>query len=356
MAEKPRLMKAARWHARSDIRVDEVPVPRPADDEVLVKVLHCGICGSDLEEFREGPLTVPVEPHPVSGRSAPITLGHEVVGVVARAAANGVGPQVGTLVVPDVVDGCGHCWWCLRHEPGLCPDLVVRGQQADGGLAEYMTARASSCVLVPPGVPSERAALAEPVSVAVRAVRHVQVMGGRVAVIGAGTIGQLVAQVLMRAAGARSVLVVDPDERRLALVARLAGADTTTPDQAQAAFDAAPEPGFDAIFECTGRPGQLRLALERVRAGGTVVAVGLRPGAEEIPLPALVLPEKRLIGTAAHVWDTDVADAIQLIADGRVDVDALVTHRVPLGDLVTDGMGALEDARSGALKVLIDCG
>jgi threonine dehydrogenase-like Zn-dependent dehydrogenase len=135
----------------------------------------------------------------------------------------------------------------------------------------------------------------------------------------------------------------------------LAGVAIATPNEAPEVFGTGPQPGFDVIFECTGRPGQLRLALERVRAGGTVVAVGLRPGVEEIPLPSLVLPEKHLIGTAAHVWDTDVADAVQLIADGRLDVADLVTHRVPLSEVATTGMGLLENTASGALKVLIDC-
>ena len=351
----PQWMQAARWHGRGDVRVERIPLPVPAPNELLVKVVHCGICGTDLEEFREGPLTVPTTPHPVSGRSAPLTLGHEVVGVVARAASDGTGPREGTLIVPDVVDGCGRCWWCQRHEPGLCPALVVRGQQTDGGLAEYMTARAESCVVVPAGVPSQWAALAEPTSVAVRAIRHAQVMGARVAVIGAGTIGQLIAQTLMRAAGARDVLVVDPDLVRLELTRRLAGVRVATPDEAPEAFASAPSPGFDVIFECTGRPGQLGQAMQRVRAGGTVVAVGLRPGSEEISVPGLVLSEKRVVGTAAHVWDTDVADAVALIADGRIDVEDLVTHRVPLVDLVDRGFGALEDRSSSAVKVLIDC-
>lgn len=348
-------MMAARWHGRRDIRVERVSFPKPAPHELVVRVLYCGICGSDLEEFREGPLTIPVRPHPVSGRCAPLTLGHEVVGIVERRAADGTGPEEGTVVIPDVVDGCGHCWWCRRHEPGLCPDLVVRGQQTDGGLAEYMAARAETCIVVPPGVPPDAAALAEPVSVAVRAVRHARVMGCTVGVIGAGTIGQLVGQVLMRVAGARRVIVIDPDRSRLHLTQQLTKATVAVPDVAAEIFANVPAPGVDVIFECTGRPGQLGLALERVRAGGTVVAVGLRPGVEAVSLPQLVLGEKTLVGTAAHVWDTDVADAVGLIADGRVDARALVTHRVPLTRLVEMGIGALDDATSRALKVLVDC-
>lgn len=350
-------MRAARWHARQDIRIEDLPVPVPASDEVLVRVLYCGICGSDLEEYREGPLTVPVTPHPSSGRMAPITLGHEAVGIVEKAAADGSGPAVGTLVVPDVVDGCGRCWWCQRHEPGLCPRLVVRGQHSDGGLAEFMLARGRTCVVVPEGVAPEDAALAEPLSVAVRAVGKIdRPIGVRAAVIGAGTIGQLIAQMLLRVAGAGSVVVVDPSPTRRRMAAHLSGAEVDPPDQAATRLAEMPEPGVDVIFECTGRPRQLALALERVRPGGLVVAVGLRPGSEAIGVGDLVLGERRVVGTAAHVWDTDVADAIRFIADGRVTVRELVSHRVPLADLVAVGLPALESPTSGALKVLIDCG
>jgi len=158
-------MRAARWHARNDIRIDHVDVPEPLPDQALLRVLWCGICGSDLEEYFHGPLTVPVgTPHPTSGRMAPITLGHEIVAMVERAAVDGSGPPAGTVVLPDVVVGCGCCWWCLRHEEGLCPRLSVLGQHDDGGLAEYLVARAETCVVVPDGMDPAVAALGEPPS------------------------------------------------------------------------------------------------------------------------------------------------------------------------------------------------
>lgn len=350
-------MRAARWHGRGDVRIDEVDVPTPRVDEVLVRVIACGICGTDLEEWRDGPVTVPVDaPHPVSGARAPMTIGHEVIGVVERAASNGTGPAVGTVVIPDVVDGCLDCWWCRSGEQGLCPSLVVRGQTADGGLAEYMTARAASCVVVPNHVDPALGALAEPVAVAVRAVRKAgDVAGQHVVILGAGTIGQLIAQVVHRA-GALTVIVVDPDQHRRALVSDLTGAIAVAPDQLDAAVARLREPGASTVFECTGRPGQLAVALRVARAGGTIVAVGLRDGDEAVPLERLVLGEYRILGTAAHRWDTDVAEAIRLIADGSIAVAPLVTHRVPLERMVLDGLGALADASSGAVKVLVDCG
>lgn len=338
-------MKAARWHARGDIRIDDVPVPVPDSGEALVRVLWCGICGTDLEEYRSGPLTIP------AGK-APLTLGHEIVGVVERPAADGTGPAAGTVVVPDVVSGCGQCWWCARHEEGLCPRLAVTGQHRDGGLAEYVVARAARCLPVPAGLPPDRAALAEPASVAVRAVRKAGcLLGQQVGVLGGGTIGQLVAQVA-RAAGAADVVVVDPVRERRDLAIRLASASACRPDELDARLAGLAAPGLDVLFECTGAPGLLSQAIRVVRPGGIVVAVGLHAGAEPVPLAELVLAEKRVIGSAAHMWDTDVAGAIRMLETGAIDGGPLITHRVPLANLVSD---ALESDVTAALKIVIDC-
>lgn len=347
-------MQAARWHGRRDIRVETVPVPEPDAHEVLVQVLWCGICGSDLEEYRNGPITLPVgEPHIASDKVAPITLGHEVVGVVARAAEDGSGPPVGTVVIADVVVGCGACWWCEAGQWGLCPRLMVRGQHTDGGLAEYMLADGRTCLSVPEDMPLDVAALAEPTAVATRAVAKVEAVGGaRAVVVGGGTIGQLIAQVL-RAGGASSVIVSDPVPARRELAAQLAGATVCSPQGLAAEVAALPEPGADVVFECTGRPGLLAESLRIVRGGGTVVAVGIPAVAESVLATDLVLSEKRLLGTAAHMWNTDVASALAMLADGRVIAAPLVTHRIPIDELVDVGLAALETDPAGTVKVLV---
>ena len=345
-------MRAARWHGRGDVRIEKVPVPAVAPDELLVEVLWCGICGSDLEEYRDGPVSIPLEPHPRRGTRAPITLGHEVVGRVHTAAADGSGPPVGTVVVPDVVIGCGECWWCRRHEEGQCPRLAVRGQTEDGGLARFMPARAATCLVVPPGVAPEAAALVEPASVAVRALRKADdLLGARIAVVGAGTVGQLVVR-CARAAGAVVELVVDPVRSRRDLAVRHGAAAAADPGTAA---DSAVDGGYDAVVECSGADGALPLALALARRGGTVVAVGLRARPETLDVVGLVLGEKRIVGSAAHLWDTDCAPALDLIASGRVPVDDLISRRVPLERVVEDGFGALADSAGDVLKVLVDC-
>lgn len=314
-------MKAARWHGRRDVRVERIPDPEPGPGEVLVQVALCGICGTDVEEHQHGALAIPVgDPHPLTGRTAPLTLGHEVVGTVA-----GHGPAtdastlpVGTRVVPDVVLGCGTCWWCRRHQEGLCERHAVRGLHLDGGLAEFMVADADTCVIVPDDMAWEVAVLAEPVAVAVRALRKVDdLTGATVLVLGSGTIGLLITQIA-RASGARTV-AVDVQDGRIDLAAKAGAIAMPPPDMTAALGDLTGGRGADVVFECTGQPDQLGVAVTHCRRGGQIVAVGFSATQPAIPLIDFVLGEKRLIGTAAHLWDEDVTSAVHLLAAGIVN-------------------------------------
>src|SRR2546423_739150 len=130
-------MKAALWHARDDVRVEEVPEPgAPGPDEVIIRVSACGICGTDLEEYRAGPLFIPVgQPNPLTGRQAPIILGHEFAGEVVEVGRGVTRLRAGDRVAPDVLVYCGKCYWCQRHQVMLCeqmgalteigPDVVI---------------------------------------------------------------------------------------------------------------------------------------------------------------------------------------------------------------------------------------
>jgi hypothetical protein len=125
-------MRAARWHNRRDVRIEEVPVPTPRADQVLVEVEWCGICGTDLEEYRDGPVNIPLEEHPLTRHKAPITLGHEIVGKVVEAARDGSGPPEGARVIPDVVcppsllqiRSHNAANWRSRWEPTLPPNQI----------------------------------------------------------------------------------------------------------------------------------------------------------------------------------------------------------------------------------------
>jgi len=177
-------MRAVRWHGRQDVRVEEVPTPTPGPGEALLRVSWCGICGTDAEEYCEGPVIIPTtQPNGLTGRTAPLTLGHEFAGTVAALGPGVDHLHVGDRVVPEVVLFCGQCFFCRHHQYALCSNWGALGLHADGGLAEYAVVPAFSCARVPDTLSDEAAALVEPTEVAVRAVGKARIrLGERVAV------------------------------------------------------------------------------------------------------------------------------------------------------------------------------
>ncbi len=345
-------MRALRWHGRRDLRVDEIPRPTVGPGEALVRVERVGLCGTDLEEYLTGPHDMPMgAPHPGSGHQVPIAPGHEVVGTVVECPDR---PEwVGRRVVPDVVEGCGTCWWCLRHEEGLCPELVVLGQHAPGGLAELLVCRSATLVEVPADVPVEVAAFAEPTAVAVRAVAKAgDLRGATIVVVGAGVVGNLVIQVA-RGHGAR-VIALDPTPRRRDL-ARAAGAEAVAAGGGEAReVTSSLTSGrlADVVIECAGREAALADAFALTRRGGLVVLVGIHDSTPPLPWRDVVLAEKRVVGSAAHLWDVDVAAAVRLLASGVVDPRLLLSETVGL-----DGVAAALERLAlpnDLAKVLVD--
>lgn len=346
------LMRAVRWHGRGDVRIDSVPVPAVRSGEALIAVERAGICGTDLEEYLDGPVDIPVSSvHPGSGQMAPLTLGHEVVGRVADCPGGEL--PVGTRVVPDVVVGCGRCWWCQRHQPGLCPLLAVRGLQADGALAEYLLTDAATCVPISDDLAVERAVFAEPVAVAVRAFRKVgDATAAAVAVVGLGTIGNLVAQVAL-GSSARAVIGVDPSASRRKTAAQRPGFRAVpSAEAASASLNALTGRLADIVVECAGTQESVSAAISLARPGGTVVLVGTGAMNLLVPVRDVVLREKRILGTAAHVWDEDVAAAVALLRRGVVNPSPLVSRVIGMDQVVDLGLEALSKD-PGLIKILV---
>lgn len=341
-------MRAARWSGPRTVALVDMQVPVVRDDEALVRVAWAGLCGSDVEEYLHGPIVI----------RPPVVLGHEIVGVVARAAQDGSGPDAGTPVVVDVVTGCGTCFWCRRHEEGLCPQLVVTGQHVDGGLAEYVPGRASRLIPIPAGLPLQHAVFAEPTAVAVRAVRKLGSLVGRTAVVvGGGTIGLLVAQVLA-GAGAADVVVLEPSEARRGIADSIGLRSTWAADESarRAALSPMfPARGVDVVVECSGARGVAREAVRLVRRGGIAVLLGVPTADEPVDQLDLVVQEKTIIGSAAHMWDDDVAVAVDLLASGAVRVGPLVSRVLPL-ESVPEAFEALADPTESIIKLLVDVG
>jgi len=351
-------MKAALWHARNDIRVEDVPAPTaPGPGEVIIRVGACGICGTDLEEYRAGPLFIPVDkPNPLTGRMAPMILGHEFAGEVVEVGKGVTDFRVGDRLAPDVIIGCGHCYWCRRNQLILCDSLAALGLMGDGGLAEYCRLPVNMAVKLPSGLMDEHAAMAEPLAVAVRAVRRGRMLAGEtVTVFGGGTIGLFCVQAA-RAAGAAAVFVVEPLANRRALAMQLGASDVIDPlttDPATTLRRWTRGIGPDLVLEASGSATVIPGAIETARKGGRIVLVGLPVSATGFNFFHVVATEKEIIGSLSHVYDEDYYTAIRWLGDGRVVAEPLISARVPLSNFMADGLARLEERPAETLKVII---
>jgi threonine dehydrogenase-like Zn-dependent dehydrogenase len=239
----------------------------------------------------------------------------------------------------------------------LCERLAALGLMADGGLAEFCLAPARTCVPLPAALRLDHAALAETLSVGVHALRRGRLAPGEtVAIVGAGAVGLCALQAALHG-GARRVVVVEPDPARRRLAQRLGAhlaIDAAEPGWQEAIQAALGTPGPDLTVECGGRVSSAHCAIAAARRGGRIVVVGLPAHPGTLDFAALASAEKELIGSLAHVYDEDFAAAVAMLGDGRVQVEALITHRLPLEAVVEQGFERLASGDRSAIKILVN--
>ncbi|MEU6509608.1 L-idonate 5-dehydrogenase [Streptomyces sp. NPDC046942] len=332
-------------HGAGDLRVAELPVPEPGPGEALVAVRYGGVCGSDLHYWRHGGVGD-------FRLREPMLLGHEVVGTVVSYGAGATGPAPGTAVAVHPATPCGRCPECADGRANVCRDTRYLGSAArfphvQGGFAAQVAVPADQLRELPDGLGLRRAALAEPLSVALHAVRRAGDVSGRhVLVTGAGPIGCLVVAAA-KAAGAARVTVSDlvPRAREFAAAA---GADTLV--RADDPADAGWPEEVDVAVEASGVAAGLDTCLRLVRRGGMVVQLGmLPPGQSPFAGNLLVSREIELRGTFRFGAEFD--DALHLLAE-RPRFDELISAVVPVRS-AEDAFGLAAD-RSRSCKVLLD--
>jgi (R,R)-butanediol dehydrogenase/meso-butanediol dehydrogenase/diacetyl reductase len=347
-------MRAARWHGRGDVRVEDVPIPAVGAGEVLLRVSWCGICGTDVEEYREGPVVVPVDaPNGLTGQQAPITLGHEFAGTVVAVGPDVTGLAAGDRVAPEICLFCGECFHCRRHEYALCLSWAAIGLHGDGGLAEYVKVPARMCVPLPEAIADDEAALLETTEVAVRAVRKAGLrLGDSVVIVGDGAVGLITLQVA-RAAGATTAILVGHRPARLA-IGRQLGADLAIDSRDPGWLDELRAStgglGADIAIECGGRAEAIADSIAATRKGGVIVLLAVIG----VPIPVNTWPivegERTVIGSVQHHFDEDLPVAVRLMANRQVDVRPLITRRIPLERVVQDGFASPDPSD---IKVLV---
>ncbi|MEU1302551.1 alcohol dehydrogenase catalytic domain-containing protein [Streptomyces shenzhenensis] len=347
-------MKALRWHGARDLRLEEVPdLPAPRAHEAVVEVSWCGVCGTDLHEFLEGPHMIRSEPHPLTGASPPLALGHEFSGTVVALGGEAPGIAVGDRVTADPVWRCGVCYWCARGEYHICPRSGSVGLASSGAFAERVTVPLAGLTRLPDNVTDEMAALAEPLAVGLHAVTRAGVRAGdNVLVLGGGPIGFAVV-LAARLAGAAGLFVSEPlaERREKLLESGVTEAfDPLESDVRREVFLRTGRVGPDAVIDATGVPALAEQAVATVRRGGRVVLAGVGHGSVRFDLGQLVFYERAVLGTLGYNFD--IPRVIDLMSTGRLDAAALLTGRFSLAE----GAGVFADLtadRARHLKVLL---
>ncbi|HEU4917570.1 MAG TPA: alcohol dehydrogenase catalytic domain-containing protein [Acidimicrobiia bacterium] len=346
-------MKAIVYHGPGDVRLEERPEPEPGPGQIRVRVATAGICGTDVGEFVHQPHFFPIEgQHPHSGHLGPTVPGHEFSGWVVATGPEVSGFEQGDLVAVGAGVSCGACAPCLAGTTNLCIYYWTVGLHGDGGLAELAVVPVSSALnLAGSPITPDLAALAQPMSIAVHAIRRGRVTEGeRVVVIGVGGIGTFIVRAAASAGAAATAVDIDP--RRLEVAGRL-GASTTL-DVSSGGIDEIDGEPPDVVFECTGRPESLIRAVSLVADHGRLVVVGHQPEPVAVDFRQVALDELELIGTQAHVFATDLPIAVDLLA-ADPGVWAIVAPNVyPLDQVVETGLIPLARGDAGQIKLLFD--
>ncbi|MGE4480212.1 2,3-butanediol dehydrogenase [Acidocella sp.] len=355
-------MRALRFHAARDLRVEDISAPpgNPPPGQVLVRNRFAGICGTDLHEYAYGPIFIPTTPHPYTGAHGPQILGHEFGGVVEAigAGVTNVKPGDRVSIQPLIMPRSGD-YFAERGLFHLSPQLALVGLSwAWGGMAEAATVHDYNVQKIPDSLSDEEAALVEPTAVAVYSCDRGGVSAGHsVLVTGAGPIG-LLTLLAARAAGAGPLFLSDLNDARLAYAKAIVPELTTLNpkrDNVGEAVRAATEGGVgcDVALECVGNEHALKACLDAVRKQGVVVQTGLHPHENPLDWFQVTFKDVDLRGAWAyptHYWPR----VIRLIASGALPAAKAVTARIKLQDAVSQGFEALLDPSGKHLKILID--
>lgn len=341
-------MRALLLSAYKELSVVDMPVPAIADDEALVRVRACGVCGSDIHGYDGS----------TGRRIPPVVMGHEAAGVIERVGSRVETFTPGDRVTFDSMVSCGACDFCRRGQINLCDNRMVLGvscgdYRRHGAFAEYVAVPARILYTLPDNLSFERAALTEAVSIAVHAVnRRAPVDRETALVIGAGMIGVLTIQVL-KAKGVRRIVAIDVDPQKLDLACRLGATHAVNASSADVPATVGTLTGgrgADVAYEVVGHGDTVATAIRSVRKGGTVVVIGNLSPSVELPLQSMVTREISVLGSCGS--NGEIPECLDLLARGVIDVDPIISLTAPL-DAGPELFARLYAGDRSLMKVLI---
>lgn len=353
-------MKAARFYSKGDVRIDDIPKPVVLmSDEVLVRNRFCGICGTDLHEYVDGPHFISAKPNSFSGASIPQILGHEFSGVVEAVGSCVAHLKPGDRVAIQPHMGPADGYFGVRGLHFLGPRGAATGLTWGwGGFAEHSVMKAGGTIKLPDGVTFEQGAMVEPTAVAVTAVDRSGIEpGGTILITGGGPIGAL-AVMAAHAAGAGRIFLSEPNQARRKRIEALGIPVITIDPIAGSLVDTIKtqtfeELGCDAAVECAGNPRAITDCVSAVRPRGTVVLVGLTHAKVELSPFDLITRDIRLQGSLCYpttLWPRIYA----MIESGLLPVERLIDGTIAIDDLVEWGFKPLLESSGTKMKILVD--
>ncbi len=328
-------MKAVLLNGINTLEVAEIPTPTPGPHELVIRMLACGLCGTDRH--------ILVGEHPAK---MPLVLGHEFGGRVT-AVGEGVSFQIGDLVSVDPNIVCGKCDHCLAGRTAHCRDLIALGVTINGGFAEYVLLPDTQAYLVPPTTNPLHLGLVEPLACCIRGIDLSEIKSGdRVAILGGGSMGMLLIQ-LCKLAGAAEIVLVTRQQERREIAEKIGATKTLDP----AAVDITKElSDMDITFEAAGVIETFNQAVAITRSGGVVLVLGVAPSHEraEISVYEIVIRGLRIIGSYINPFTQ--ARAVELISSGKLDLDSLISRTISLDELPKF---LTQSPRQGDIKYLV---
>jgi L-iditol 2-dehydrogenase len=317
-------MEAAILKRPFEIKIEEMEIPVPGPDELLIQVKASAICGSDIKGYEgKHPLIQP-----------PIVLGHEFSGIIVEKGSQVNDFKVGDRVVVEPSSVCGHCFFCHRKEYNLCEHLKQLGHQLPGSFAEYAISKAEFTYHLPDGITFERGALVQPLAISIHGIdRTAMIKGQSVVILGMGGIGLLLLQVALERGA--TVFVTDVIDFKLEKAKALGAqrvAMGTDPRVIEEVREWAAGVGVDIVIESAGSSETIRQAFSMVRKGGTILFLGITGhGTEEVNLDRVVNDELNLLGTVRYAMG-DFPKAIEMIQQGIIDLETLIHKRFVLSE------------------------
>jgi threonine dehydrogenase-like Zn-dependent dehydrogenase len=352
-------MKAALFYGGHDIRVEELPDPTPAPGEVLVRIRAAGVCGSDLHPYRGASPWGSLE-------SGPRRAGHELAGEVAALGPGVAGLEIGQRVgvEPMHLVGCGRCRQCRRGDYHVCPTrgMHVGQRRGSAGFSELDLVVAENVYPLPDNVSLDAASLLDVYGCGVHAINRIPLRAMEyVCVVGTGPIGLTMGQVA-RAAGARTVIMIGRRDEPLELALRVGAADavvnnTMVASLTEAIADLTEGEHCDAVFETVGGTSDtMAQAVEAAAFGGRIGIIGAFWGDVAVAYRAANRKELDLRWCNSYsTWHgvREFQIALDLLAEGRVQAEPLISHRFPLTEIGAAFEAADDKRASGAVKVVV---